>query len=1065
MSTKRKQSAPSHAQPAKLSRHPSQKTADAVKAGNLELVKKLLSSNQDLDPGNNSWDQGDDVAAPCLLQVAAEHEQLAVMQLLVERFGVAWRNAPNILRNACSDGALPVVQFCINTLKLDACLGGHQETPMFWACRNGQLDVVQFLAQSCPGTLLLDGAFRMRLLFVAANNGHLAVSQHLMQSPAFQSGCWRCDDKRRTVLHLAAAGGHTEIVRAVLKSVPHHKARHQILLNDDEGCNVIVHSVLSDSVEIMQFLVTYIQKSDAPRLTKALDIADVYNYPPIVQLLVDNGVNLTTLNASGRTPLHTAAMKNQLALVVAMVNVAKRENRAARDAIINAKCSINNWTPLHYASNGGHLEIVRYLVENAGADPNEPSYSMMSFIGGDVGGTTALHLAAAEGRGAVCRYLVEVAGVDAGFPDSEGSTALHRAAVNPNSFDLLDFLGNECGCDINRPGSGGSTPLHCAVHHGNLNVVIFLLDELDSDPQQTNWSEETALHIAAARGHDRIVELFLRREVVDATTLDENSDTALHIAAERGLTKVVNVFLNFLPASIRQKLVNETTIDGHTALHLAAKKGYFDVVHLLLKEGAATARTSNHRHARTPLMSAAMGGHCQIVDLLLKESDSDVHATDLGFRHALHYGATCKHADVISSLLTHATIGVDTPDDVGRTALHCAAKHGGAEVVVRLLEAKADLNLTDDYAGFNAMHRCAQKDNVDALKVLVDAKGNVHTPFTTGSMGPSFVLHIAAWSGSLKVARYLVLDAGVDPLIRGWCRTTPLHYASTAAVPTVSKFLLEHLASAHGLECVAAAVATCTDEGISALHNAVGAGSFSQAKLLIDYLRKPATFLLKKFAWHLSRHRIGSIIQSRLLQKICQMAVPSAPALLNQPNKYGHTPIEMATTSQCAMFLLRAKAGISQRHRSSRFPGLATTPLHEAAARADTSMVQLLVDAKASPSVKPGETDRSDGGQAAVPASTILNVEQLTTEAVQSSCPGFHCKTPDIDDDDDGDESAPESPGIIYLGCDDDESDDSSGFDSYCPGPGDSHVEIEVCDIDLDPCKHRVPTKLSEDFF
>ncbi|HON29669.1 MAG TPA: ankyrin repeat domain-containing protein, partial [Ottowia sp.] len=95
----------------------------------------------------------------------------------------------------------------------------------------------------------------------------------------------------------------------------------------------------------------------------------------------------------------------------------------ARDADVNKP----GWTPLHYAATGGHLDIMRLLLEeHAFIDAQSPN------------GTTPLMMAASYGTPEAVKLLIE-AGADISMRNQKGMSALDFAqrAERQNSVELL----------------------------------------------------------------------------------------------------------------------------------------------------------------------------------------------------------------------------------------------------------------------------------------------------------------------------------------------------------------------------------------------------------------------------------------------------------------------------------------------------------------------------------------------------------------------------------------------------------------------------------------------------
>ena len=127
------------------------------------------------------------------------------------------------------------------------------------------------------------------------------------------------------------------------------------------------------------------------------------------------------------------------------------------------------WTPLWYAADEGHKEIVELLIAK-GADVNAKNDK---FVG------TFLHWAAAGGQNEIVKLLI-AKGADVNATDGDGDTALHLAGSTTASTEIAELLISK-GADVNAmnlspPGRriGGMTPLDMATL-GNRTEIATLL--------------------------------------------------------------------------------------------------------------------------------------------------------------------------------------------------------------------------------------------------------------------------------------------------------------------------------------------------------------------------------------------------------------------------------------------------------------------------------------------------------------------------------------------------------------------------------------------------------------
>ena len=266
-------------------------------------------------------------------------------------------------------------------------------------------------------------------------------------------------------------------------------------------------------------------------------------------------------------------------------------------------------TPLHLASQQGHLDVVKYLVDEQQMEP----------LREDEHGNTALHKACAGG----CQTVVE-------FLTSE----LMQYTPIP---ELLSDLKNKWN----------STPLHSAVAHGHLGILQFFISDQKCDPNILGQHGRTPVHYAAECGRLHIVKYLTDKQGCNPSCLADNMYTPLHIAAEFGNLHIVKYLTD-------ERGCNPSCLDenNYTPLHHAAIKGHIDIdiVKFLTVKKQCDAMCKDFNPS-TPLHGAALNGHMEVVKFLTVEMHCDPTSRDENNDTALHLYSSTGRAFRYSPIL------------------------------------------------------------------------------------------------------------------------------------------------------------------------------------------------------------------------------------------------------------------------------------------------------------------------------------------------------------------------------------------------------------------------------
>eukprot|EP00742_Colponemidia_sp_Colp-10_P027683 GILJ01034423.1.p1 GENE.GILJ01034423.1~~GILJ01034423.1.p1 ORF type:complete len:314 (+),score=50.19 GILJ01034423.1:486-1427(+) len=210
-----------------------------------------------------------------------------------------------------------------------------------------------------------------------------------------------------------------------------------------------------------------------PDGTTTLHIATKHGKLDCMTILVTNGANVKAVSSFGNEPIHLAPIGGEKATEYLLCHGADVTSKGdgGKTALIsaatypkaakvlgdfgsdvNAVCSVQGFTALHYAAmNGGEKELA--TLADLGADLDAPSPP----------GFTPLLAAVYEGNVRAATALVEL-GAKVDSTDSRGTTPLHFAASKGN-LAIVELLVSK-GASLTLKAVGKLTPLECFEESG-----------------------------------------------------------------------------------------------------------------------------------------------------------------------------------------------------------------------------------------------------------------------------------------------------------------------------------------------------------------------------------------------------------------------------------------------------------------------------------------------------------------------------------------------------------------------------------------------------------------------
>jgi uncharacterized protein len=307
--------------------------------------------------------------------------------------------------------------------------------------------------------------------------------------------------------------------------------------------------------------------------------------------------------------------------------------------------------------------------------------------------------------------------------------------------------------DVNGAAADGTTPLHWASFHDDLETADLLLRAGAKVNAATDLGV-TPLWNASQNGSDAMVRRLLQAGA-DANAALLAGETPVMVASRSGYPSVVEQL------AAKGADVNARGARGQTALMWAAAQKHPDVVRVLLAHGGDVRARSS---VWSEVMAVPPHGY-------LEYNRAIPHGGETALMFAVRVGDLAS-----ATLLVASGASVDDTDAWGVSAIALAAHAGYRDLVDFLLEHRADPNAAK--AGFSALHVAIMRRDEKMVAALLAHGADPNAPVRSWTptrrsskdfhFGPELVGATPFW----LAARFaepgvmtLLLDRGANPLV------------------------------------------------------------------------------------------------------------------------------------------------------------------------------------------------------------------------------------------------------------------------------------------------------------
>ena len=452
-----------------------------------------------------------------------------------------------------------------------------------------------------------------------------------------------------TSFHLAAIIGNDVLLRTLRKSV-----KQGVDEKDAQGSTPLMRASEFGHLKVVR---TFLEEATAvnatnPRGETAISFAASYGFKEVVELLLENGAELTA------RVLEIAAMRGNGDIVKWLVDekgvkvtnkvvelFAIRGDKNMIEWLVNEKGGVVTAKAIENAVYRNHRDIVMWLVEEKGIKVT----SRMA------------ETAASEGHKDIIEWLIEEKGVEA-------TTGIVESAAGRGHKDIAKWLIEEKGVEAT------AEMVERAMWDGHKDIIEWLIDE-KGVKVTTRMAE-----CAAWAGQKDIAEWLIEEKGIEATIgMAEcavwgcHKDIVEWLIDEKGVELTTGIVENAVGEGYKDTiewLIDEKGVKVTTAMvERAALSGYKDIVEWLIEEKGVEATIGT-------MENAVSGGHKDTIKWLIEEKGVEV-TTEMVESAVLE-----GHKDTVKWLIEEKCVEVTTK------MLESAALGGHKDIAEWLIEEK-----------------------------------------------------------------------------------------------------------------------------------------------------------------------------------------------------------------------------------------------------------------------------------------------------------------------------------------------------------------------------------------